>query len=96
MSWINLGEVYYVLRRAVGEAEASETVRDIRSVIDVWLPDERHVLDAARIKADHPMAYADAFGAALAISTDSTLWSGNPELLLDGAAWRWRDLRHEP
>jgi predicted nucleic acid-binding protein len=42
------------------------------------------------------MAYADAFGAALAISTESTLWTGDPELLLDGAAWRWRDLRHEP
>ncbi len=27
MSWINLGEVYYVLRRSVGEDAGAETVR---------------------------------------------------------------------
>ena len=93
MSWINLGEVFYVLRRKAGEDDATETVRDLRDVLDVRLPDERLVLDAARIKADHPMAYADAFGAALARAEDGTLWTGDPELLVDGSAWRWRDLR---
>lgn len=93
MSWINLGEVHYVLRRAHGEEEAVETVRDLRDVIDPRLPDERLVLAAARLKADHPIAYADAFGAALALAEDATLWTGDPELLLDGSAWRWRDLR---
>jgi len=93
MSWINLGEVHYVLRRANGEDNAIETVRDLRDVIDVRLPDERLVLDAARLKADHPMAYADAFGAALAIREDATLWTGDPELLVDRSPWRWRDLR---
>jgi hypothetical protein len=39
------------------------------------------------------MAYVDAFAAALAVAQDATLWTGDPELLLDGAAWRWRDLR---
>ena len=67
MSWINLGEVHYVVRRAHGEGAAMETVRDLRDVLNVRLPDERTVLDAARIKADHRMAFADAFGAALAI-----------------------------
>ena len=85
--------VYYVLRRAVGEADAADAVRDIRTVIDVRLPDEQMIVDAARIKADHPMADADAFGAALAIATGSTLWTGNSELLIDAAAWEWRDLR---
>ena len=93
MSWINLGEVHYVLRRLHGEDAAAETVRDLRDVIDARLPDERLVVDAARIKADHPMAYADAFAAALAVSCDDTLWTGNPELLVDGSSWRWRDLR---
>ncbi|HUP69936.1 MAG TPA: PIN domain-containing protein [Acidimicrobiales bacterium] len=92
MSWINLGEVHYVLRRRHGEHDATETVRDLRDVIDARLPDERVVLDAARIKAAHPMAYADAFAAALAVAQDATLWTGDPGLLLDGAAWRWRDL----
>jgi len=93
MSWINLGEVHYVLRRLCGEEDASETVRDLRHVIDVRLPDERLVLAAARIKADHPMAYADAFAAALAVAEGGVLWTGDPELLLDDVAWQWRDLR---
>jgi ribonuclease VapC len=93
MSWINLGEVHYVLRRLHGEDAAAETVRDLRDVIDARLPDERLVVDAARIKADHPMAYADAFAAALTVAADATLWTGDPELLVDGASWRWRDLR---
>ena len=93
MSWINLGEVHYVLRRVQGEDDATETVRDLRDVIDARLPDERLVLDAARIKADHRMAYADAFAAALTVAQHATLWTGDPELLVDDVAWRWRDLR---
>lgn len=93
MSWINLGEVHYVLRRLHGEDDAAEAVRDLRDVIDAHLPDERLVLDAARIKADHPMAYADAFAAALAVARDAILWTGDPELLLDDVGWRCRDLR---
>lgn len=93
ISWINLGEVHYILCRHQGEAAASETVRDLRDVLDARLPDERMVLDAARIKADHAMAFADAFAAALAVATDATVWTGDPELLVDGSSWRWRDLR---
>jgi predicted nucleic acid-binding protein len=93
ISWINLGEVHYVLRRSHGEDAATETVRDLRDVLDARLPDERVVLDAARLKASYPMAYADAFGAALTITTAATLWTGDPELLVDGSPWQWRDLR---
>ena len=93
MSWINLGEVHYVLRRAHGEDSALETVRDLRDVLDIRLPDERLVIDAACIKADHPMAFADAFGAALAVEEAAVLWTGDPELLIQGSTWRWRDLR---
>ncbi len=93
MSWINLGEVHDVLRRLHGEDAATETVRDLRDVIDARLPDESLVLDAARIKADLPMAYADSFAAALTVASDATLWTGDPELLVDGSLWRSRDLR---
>jgi predicted nucleic acid-binding protein len=93
MSWINLGEVHDVIRRVSGEEAAIHTVRDLREVIDVRLPDERSVLDAARLKADFPMAFADAFGAALAMSEAGTLWTGDPELLVGSSPWEWRDLR---
>jgi ribonuclease VapC len=92
MSWINLGEVHYVLRRAHGEGAAIETIRDLSVVVDAQLPDAQLVLAAARIKADHPMAFADAFGAALAVDEDAELWTGDPELLVEGSAWRWLDL----
>ncbi len=93
MSWINLGEVYYVLRRFHGEAAAADTVRDLRLDIDVQLPDERLVIDAARIKADHSMSYADAFAAAFTITNNAVLWTGDPELLIARSPWKWKDLR---
>ena len=93
MSWINLGEVHYVLRRAAGEDAAVETIRDLRARIDVRLPDESQVLTAARIKADNPMSYADAFAVALALDSDAEVWTGDPEILVENAPWRWRDLR---
>lgn len=93
ISWINLGEVHYVVRRLHGEDLATETVRDLRQVVDAALPDEQLVIAAARIKADHPMAYADAFAAATAQAVDATLWTGDPELLVEGSPWRWRDCR---
>lgn len=93
MSWINLGEVFYVVRRAAGEDNAVGTVRDLRDVVAAELPGEPLVIDAARLRADHPLAYADAFAAATARQHRAELWTGDPELLVPGAPWRWRDLR---
>jgi predicted nucleic acid-binding protein len=45
------------------------------------------------LKANHHLSYADAFAAATAIAHDAELWTGDPELLLGGAPWQWRDLR---
>ena len=93
VSWINLGEVFYVIRRAAGDDAASTTVRDLRGVVRAELPSEALVVEAARIKSDHPLAHADAFAAATAIAHGATLWTGDPELLVHGASWAWRDLR---
>ncbi len=81
------------MRRAHGEAEALEVVRDLRDVIDAERPTEADVLNAGRIKADFAMSYADAFAAATAMAHDATLWTGDPELLVADAPWTWRDLR---
>lgn len=93
MSWINLGEVFSILRHDHGEAEARQVVRDLRLRLELDLPSENRILSAAAIKADHAMAYADAFAAATAAAHDATLLTGDPELLLVGAPWRWEDLR---
>jgi hypothetical protein len=42
-----------------GEKAASTTIRDLGDVVDAELPGESRILEAAQIKATHPMAYAD-------------------------------------
>ena len=96
MSWMNLGEVYYIVRRAESDAEAREAIRDLRGLLTLDVPSEARVLSAAAIKADHAMAYADAFAAATALATSTTLLTGDPELLLPASTWRWQDLRSPP
>ena len=93
MSWINLGEVFYIIRRDQGNDLALEVVRDLRLRIELDLPSEGRILTAAAIKSDHPMAYADAFAVATAVAHDATLLTGDPELLLPGSQWRWEDVR---
>ncbi len=93
MSWINLGEVSYIVSRDQGPTEAVRVVQDLRPLLRLDLPTEQRVLDAARIKATHPMAYADAFAAATALAHDATLWTGDPELLAADATWGYEDLR---
>lgn len=99
MSWINLGEVAYILARRQNEGAASEVVADVRASVEVQLPDAALVLDAAKIKAGMSMAYADAFAAATALRYDIPLMTGDPELLVrpKGSTkikpWRWHDLR---
>ena len=93
MSWINLGEVFYIVSRTQGSAEAEDVIRDLRPHLRLDLPTEQRALEAARIKAEYPMAYADAFAAAAALAHDATLWTGDPELLLEEAPWNYEDLR---
>ena len=56
VSWINLGEVFYIIRRRAGEKDALATVRDIQEVAVAEVPNADRIMEAARIKADHPMA----------------------------------------
>lgn len=93
MSWINLGEILSILLRRRGVEEAEEAVRDVRAALTVELPSEAVVRRAAAIKAAHRMPYADAFAAATAMVHGGVLWTGDPELLVDGAPWRSLDLR---
>jgi predicted nucleic acid-binding protein len=93
MSWINLGEVLYILTRRRGSEEAEETVRDLRRTLSVELPSETLIRRAAGIKAAHRMAYADAFAAATAVVHGAQLWTADPELLVADAPWRPVDIR---
>jgi predicted nucleic acid-binding protein len=94
MSWINLGEVFYVVRRLHGHEAAESVVRDLRPQLDLDLPDATRVLQAAAIKADHAVGCADAFAAATALTHQAPLLTGDPELLLPSAPWAHEDLRN--
>jgi AbrB family looped-hinge helix DNA binding protein len=86
-------EDFYVVAGDHGLGEAERVIRDLRPLLRLDLPSERRVLEAARIKAAYPLAYADAFAAATAVAHDAALLTGDPELLVDDAPWAWEDLR---
>lgn len=93
MSWINLGEVAYIVERRAGSDRARRVVRELRPRLSLDLPSEARVLEAAHLKAAYPMAYADAFAVATAIARGATLLTGDPEILDGDPAWPVEDLR---
>ena len=68
MSWINLGEVAYVVERRTSTDRARRLVRELRPRLTLGLPSEARVLEAAHLKPGDPLAFADAFAVAAAIA----------------------------
>ncbi|MHB8430134.1 MAG: PIN domain-containing protein [Acidimicrobiales bacterium] len=93
MSWINLGEVAYIVECRAGADRARHVVRELRSRLTLDLPTEARVLEAAHLKAEYALAYADAFAVATAIAHGATLLTGDPEILDGDPAWPIEDLR---
>jgi predicted nucleic acid-binding protein len=93
MSWINLGEVYYTVHRKVGAAEADATLAQLRPLLALDAASPERVLAAARVKAQHPLAYGDAFAVATAAAHDAILLTGDPELTSRSVGCRVEDLR---
>ncbi len=80
LSVISLGEIFYITVRKRGESEAREIVGDISMLPAELIPaDIERVLAAARIKAQHPISYADAFVVAAAVEFKATITTGDPE-----------------
>jgi uncharacterized protein len=81
LSIINLGEVYYRLGRLAGRSRAVQTLDQIRGLpLTMVSASDDMVMAAAELKMKHPLAYADAFAAALARALDATLVTGDREL----------------
>jgi predicted nucleic acid-binding protein len=80
MSMINVGEVYYILYRERGDAQAEAVLADLRTLpIVLYAATDERIVAAARLKAQFPIAYADAFAAALAQELNAPLVTGDPE-----------------
>ena len=59
MSWINVGEVYYIISKRHGRERAADFLDRLPSLlIRVVLPDEDAILGAAEVKAAHPVSYS--------------------------------------
>jgi len=93
MSWINLGEVAYIVERRAGVDRARRVVRDLRPRFTLDLPTGARVFEAAHLKAGYAMADADAFAVATAIAHGATLLTGDPEILDGDPSWPVEDLR---
>ena len=80
MSLINLGEVVYITERERGLAKAQEVLAIIEQLpIEILSVDRQVVLGAAHVKANYPVAYADAFAIMAAQANDGVLVTGDPE-----------------
>ena len=87
MSWINLGEVFYLLSKRVGNKRAEEFLSQVPSMpFQLVLPDKDAVIGAARWKSQFPISYADAFAVETARQLQARLITGDPELRLLEAA----------
>ena len=77
---INLGEIYYRCARAIGVPSAQNLLDSIMLLPVRIIPCPNDlVLEAAEIKAQYPIAYADAFALATAVREKACIITGDPE-----------------
>lgn len=80
LALINLGEVVYITERERGLAKAQEVLAIIEQLpIEILSIDRQVVLEAAHVKANYPVAYADAFAITAAQANNGVLVTGDPE-----------------
>jgi predicted nucleic acid-binding protein len=91
MSAVNVGEVYYFLRKNHGR-ELAESWRDKCRLwpVRIEVPTMAEIWDAAALKGDYPISYADAFAAAVAQKYACPLVTGDPEFFsVEGLQLDW-------
>jgi predicted nucleic acid-binding protein len=85
--------VYYTVHRKAGAAEADATLAHLRPLLTLDTATPERVMAAARIKAQHPLAYGDAFAVATTTAHGATLLTGDPELTTRSVGCRVEDLQ---
>ena len=80
MTLINLGELYYILRRSLSAIETRALLDMILDLPVRAIPvSEDLVWEAAEIKARNPLSYADCIAVAAARREGAALVTGDPE-----------------
>lgn len=96
MTWVNVGEMAYIVERRWGTGRLLAALATVEATALEIVPVEQELaLGAAHLKAEYPIAYADAFAAALAQHHSATLVTGDPEFkaLDELLAIEWLPLR---
>ena len=77
---INWGEFYYVVKRRVGQEKAEEALVLVQQLpIALVSVDDRLVKEAATLKSEYPISYADAFCIATALHSSGQILTNDPE-----------------
>lgn len=80
LSAINWGEFYYIVKRRVGRDKAEEALALLEQLPITIIPaDNESVKEAAEIKSDFPVSFADAFCIALAQRFNGQILTNDPE-----------------
>jgi len=80
---INVGEIIYLTKRRFGDQKKLQILAKIQQLGLQTLPvPDSIVFQAAEIKADYPISYADCFALSCAINRSAILVTGDPEFKL--------------
>ncbi len=81
MNEINVGESYYIVARERGVKQADYFIETIlpNLPIDIISNSFSQIIDASRIKVEHPISYADCFVVATAFREKAVIVTGDPD-----------------
>jgi predicted nucleic acid-binding protein len=77
---INVGEMLYLTKRRFGDQKKLQVLAKTQQLgIQILSVSDSLVFQAAELKADYPISYADCFALACAINYNAILVTGDPE-----------------
>ncbi len=80
LNWVNWGEFYYIVKRKVGSTRAAEALHLLEQLpIELVPVDLALVREAAELKSEYAISYADAFCIATARRLSATVLTSDPE-----------------
>jgi len=80
LSIMNMGEVFYITSRNLGNDLAESQINDIENLpIQVRSITNDNVMSAARLKAQYSFSFCDAFATTLAQELQASVVTGDPE-----------------
>lgn len=92
MSVVNVGEVLYILLKRIGEERALHYIQTLRHVVKFVDADTNRTIQAATLKHQYKLGYADSFAVALALELKATLVSADPSFEKVGKDLKWMRL----